>query len=171
MVWEMCAFVNDKICIDPFRFLHVSGTITKQDMGMRESFPSNLSGSANNSHSEIRNQVRIHLVGKQHGSSFIICHRPQIQFLLRNLTTTTHKRGENRTTTYRPEPIQSNERERLNCVTCSADIHHITHTYLPSSSFLHPFFIFHFSSRPFLRFMLHVSCFMLYASFLFYIDR
>lgn len=99
--------------------------------------------------------------------SHITYHRPQPQPRPRNLTnyTTPYKSGENRTTTNQNGNIQRG--------TCSADIlTYSVHTYLPtylsSSSFHLPssIFSFHFSfSCPILRFMLHVSCFMLYVFF------
>ena len=171
--WESgftCAFsLNGEICIDPFRFPHVSGTI--RGMG-KETFPSDPIGSTNNSQSGIGFQVRPYLSStcthkKEHGTyPYHISHITVLNLNLETSPITTpYKSGENRTTTNQNGNIQRG--------TCSADIlTYSVHTYLPtylsSSSFHLPssIFSFHFSfSCPILRFMLHVSCFMLYVFF------
>ena len=171
--------LNGEICIDPFRFLHVSGTIRNEygEWGWgRKLFLPIQSGRQTTVSQGLGSKSvhisRLHAHTKKHETypyhiSHITYHRPQPQPRPRNLTnyTTPYKSGENRTTTNQNGNIQRG--------TCSADIlTYSVHTYLPtylsSSSFHLPssIFSFHFSfSCPILRFMLHVSCFMLYVFF------
>lgn len=176
--WESgftCAFsLNGEICIDPFRFPHVSGTI--RGMG-KETFPSDPIGSTNNSQSGIGFQVRPYLSStcthkKEHGTyPYHISHITVLNLNLETSPITTpYKSGENRTTT---------TQNQLNLYRARPT--HI-HTYLYLPTYLPFFFIFSLSVfHLFISFLIlmsrstfYASCFMLYVffvSFLFYIDR
>lgn len=131
-------------------------------MGMRESFPSNLSGSAKQQsfrdsdpspYPSRRQSARKFLYHVSPSSDPISTSKPHYY---------SYKRGENRTTTHRPKPIQSNEKGKIGLRNVFG--RHTSHyPYLPTFFVFSPS-VFHIS-------FLLTSILTFYASCLSYIDR